>query len=222
VENVHYDTDLTDAQWAIVKPLLPRPAKRVRPPKDRRLILDAILYIVKTGSQWRYLPRSFGPWQTVFHIFRKWIHEEVWQRVNGALGSRVRKKAGRKPGPTAGIMDSQSVKSDPHGGPVGYDGAKKIKGRKRHIVVDVLGLLLCVLVTPADTPERAGGTSVIERLAGCFSRLRKLWADSGYCGENFARAIRLLRPLLGVEIVRPTAEQKGFAVQPHRWAMSLK
>ncbi len=88
-----------------------------------------------------------------------------------------------------------------------------------HIDIDVLGLILSVVVTSADTPERVGGTSVIESLAGCFSRLRKLWADSGYCGENFARTIRLLRPRLGVEIVRPTAEQKGFAVQPHRWVV---
>jgi putative transposase len=123
-----YDTDLTDDQWAYLKPLLPKPAKRGRPAIDRRRILNAIWYVVKCGCPWRYLPRDFPHWKTVYHIFRHWTLNHTWAALNAALRTRVRKQHGKRSRPTAAILDSQSVKSDGHGGAVGYDAGKRIKG----------------------------------------------------------------------------------------------
>jgi len=152
-----YDTSLTDAQWELIQPMLPARKPLGRPPTDRRRVLDAILHVVKTGVQWRMLPSDFTPWQTVFHSFRQWAKDNVWEAVNARLRGLVRKVDGRDCRPTAAILDSQSVKSDPHGGGVGYDAAKKIKGRKRHLLVDRLGLVLAVFITPANRTERDGG-----------------------------------------------------------------
>ena len=134
--------------------MLPQPKKRGRPPTDRRWIIDAVLYLTKGGIQWRQLPVNFPPWKTVYHVFRKWAADGTWSSINDVLRALVREKAGKRSRPTAAILDSQSVKSDPHGGNVGYDGAKKIKGRKRHLLVDTLGLVLGVHVTPASTTEK--------------------------------------------------------------------
>ena len=127
-----YDTNLTDAQWAYLNPMLPKPAKRGRPPKDRRRIIDAILYLVKCGCPWRYLPADFPHWKTVYHVFRQWVHNHQWAVLNDVLRVLVRKTHDKRSRPTAAILDSQSVKSAGHGGPVGYDAGKRIKGRKRH------------------------------------------------------------------------------------------
>src|SRR6185503_13627916 len=139
-----YDSNLTDAQWTLLKPMLPPPSKRGRPPTDRRLIIDAILYVVKGGIQWRLLPAGFPPWKTVYHIFRKWTLDYTWEAINARLRAHARAREGKRSRPTAAILDSQSVKSDSHGGLVGYDAAKQIKGRKRHLLVDTLGLVLGV------------------------------------------------------------------------------
>jgi putative transposase len=136
--------------------MLPKPAKRGRPPTDRRRILNAILDVVKCACPRRYLPTDFPPWKTVYHIFRQWTLNYQWAALNGALRTFVRKISGKRSRPTAAILDSQSVKSDGHGGRVGYDAAKRIKGRKRHLLVDTSGLVLGVVVTPASTTERAG------------------------------------------------------------------
>jgi putative transposase len=125
----NYDTNLTDAQWAYLQPMLPKPAQRGRPPKDRRRIIDAILYLVKCGCPWRYLPADFPRWKTVYHVFRQWIHNHQWAVLNDALRVLVRKTHGKRSRPTAAILDSQSVKSAGHGGRVGYDAGKRIKGR---------------------------------------------------------------------------------------------
>ena len=168
-----YDTNLTDAQWAYLKPMLPQPAKRGRPPKDRRRIMDAILYLVKCGCPWRYLPADFPNWKTVYHIFRQWVHNHQWAALNDALRLLVRKTHDKRGRPTAAILDSQSVKSAGHGGPVGYDAGKRIKGRKRHLLVDTLGLVLGVTVTPANTTERDGAQMLLGRVLagsrGCAS-----------------------------------------------------
>lgn len=152
----NYDTNLTDAQWTYLKPLLPKPAKRGRPPVDRRRIMDAILYLAKCGCPWRYLPANFPHWKTVYHVFGQWIANHQWAVLNDVLRVLVRKANGKRSRPTAAILDSQSVKSDGHGGRVGYDAGKRIKGRKRHLLVDTLGLVLGVTVTPANTTERDG------------------------------------------------------------------
>jgi putative transposase len=156
-----YPSDLTDAQWALIQPILPPPSKRGRPPGDRRPIINAILYIAKGGIQWRLLPHDFPNWKTVYHVFRKWTLDNTWEGINARLRAMVRKSVGKRCRPTAAILDSQSVKSDPHGGSVGYDAAKRIKGRKRHLLVDTLGLLLGIEITSADVPEREGAQTLL-------------------------------------------------------------
>jgi len=140
VKNAIYDSSLTDAQWAYLKPLLPKPAQRGRPPADRRRILEAILYVVKGGLPWRYLPTDFPPWQTVYTVFRPWTRNPQWAALNDAPRTLVRKTHAKRSRPTAAILDSQSVKSAGHGGNVGYDAAKRIKGRKAIGVVAGLPL----------------------------------------------------------------------------------
>jgi putative transposase len=212
-----YATELTDAQWAFLQPMLPPGSKLGRPPTDRRLILNAILYILKGGIQWRLLPAHFPPWKTVYHIFRKWSRDHIWEAINARLRAHARKDEGKRSRPTAAILDSQSVKSDPHGGAVGYDAAKRIKGRKRHILVDTLGLILSVLVTPASTPEREGGMALLSDALGWFTWLRLLWVDGGYSGDEFALSVKELRPKLEVQVVKRSDDASGFEVLPHRW-----
>jgi transposase len=219
MKNAQYDTSLTDAQWAFLQPMLPKPAKRGRPPTDRRQIIDAILYVVKGGIPWRLLPGDFPPWQTVYHVFRKWTRDYTWEALNAQLRAHVRKTHDKHCQPTAAILDSQSVKSAGHGGNVGYDAAKKIKGRKRHLLVDTLGLVLGVAVTPASTPERAGAQTLLAPLLGQFNRLRLLWVDGGYTGATFAQWVKDLRPKLKVEVVKRSDKVTGFKVLPRRWVV---
>jgi transposase len=219
VKNAIYDTSLTDAQWAFLKPMLPKPFKRGRPPTDRRRILDAILYIVKCGCPWRYLPSDFPSCKTVYHVFRQWIRNHQWAALNDALRTLVRQTHGKRSRPTAAILDSQSVKSAGHGGHVGYDAGKRIKGRKRHLLVDTLGLVLGVAVSPASTTERVGGQMVLERVLGWFAWLRILWVDGGYTGEAFAQWVKELRPKLKVEVVKRSDTTAGFKVLPRRWVV---
>jgi transposase len=214
-----YQSNLTDDQWAFMQPLLPLPAKRGRPPTDRRPILDAILYIVKGGIQWRLLPSDFPPWQTVYHIFRKWSLNHIWESIHDRLRAFVREAAGKRCQPTAAILDSQSVKSDCHGGPVGYDAGKKIKGRKRHVLVDTLGMILGIHVTTADVPEREGGQELLCRVLGTLAWLRLIWIDGGYSGQTFADWVKTIKPGLEVEVVKRTDDLKGFKILPRRWVV---
>lgn len=214
-----YETELTDGQWQYLQPMLPKSKKHGRPPADRRSVINGILYVLKGGIPWRLLPKSFPPWQTVYHVFRAWSLAGIWAALNDALRTCARAAAGRKTQPSAAILDSQSVKSDGHGGAVGYDAGKKIKGRKRHLLVDTLGLLLGVVVTPADCPERDGGQQVLQRVGAWFTRWRKLWVDGGYTGEPFAQWVRAQWPKLKVEVVKRSAIATGFAVLPRRWVV---
>jgi putative transposase len=214
-----YDTDLTDAQWTFLEPLLPKPRSRGRPPTDRRRVINAILYMIKGGIQWRLLPANFPPWQTVYHIFRRWTLNHNWEALNARLRAFVRQACGKRCRPTAAILDSQSVKSDSHGGAVGYDAGKNIKGRKRHLLVDTLGLVLGVLVTAANVPEREGGQSLLGRTLNWFAWLRLLWVDGGYSGPDFAQSVRSLRPKLSVEVVKRCDDTSGFKVLPRRWVV---
>ena len=215
----HYATDLTDAQWSLLRPMLPPLSKRGRPPIDRRLIINALLYIAKAGVQWRLLPHEFPAWQTVYHVFRKWMADNTWEALNARLRAMVRNSVGKRCRPTAAILDSQSVKSDPHGGVVGYDAAKRIKGRKRHLLVDTLGLLLGIEITAADVPERDGAQTLLARVLPWFSWLRLMWVDSGYRGPAFAQWVRTLRAKLEVEVVQRSDDVKGFKVLPRRWVV---
>jgi transposase len=214
-----YETSLTDEQWQLLEPMVPKPKKTGRPPTDRRQVIDAILYLVKSGAQWRLLPSDFPRWKTVYHVFRQWKRDKTWEAINDRLRARVRQQEGKRSRPTAAILDSQSVKSDCHGGKVGYDAGKKIKGRKRHILVDTLGLLLGIVVTPADTTERAGAQALLKRTLIYFTWLRLLWVDGGYAGSAFANWVKSLRSKLKVEVVKRSDDVKGFKVLPRRWVV---
>ena len=214
-----YDTSLTDAQWLVLEQMLPNPNKRGRPRTDRRWIIDAILYLTKGGIQWRLLPVGFPPWKTVYHVFRKWARDNTWESMNARLRALVREKEGKQSRPTAAILDSQSVKSDAHRGAVGYDAAKCIKGRKRHLLVDTLGLVLGVLVTPASTTERQGAQLLLGRVLAWFGWLRILWVDGGYTGDIFANWVRTLRPKLKVEVIKRSDKIRGFRILPRRWVV---
>ena len=185
--------------------MLPKPKKLGRKPTDRRVVINAILYVLKGGIAWRLLPKNFPPCKTVYHIFRAWSLAGTWAALNDDLRVCLRLGEGRNARnaqPSAAILDSQSVKSDGHGGLVGYDAGKKIKGRKRHVPVDTLGLLLGVVVTPANCPERDGAQRVLRRVGDWFKELRKLWVDGGYTGDNFAQWVRDQWPKPDVELVK--------------------
>lgn len=212
-----FETDLSDAQWAFIEPTLPPIQKRGRPPTDRRRVLNAILYIVKGGIQWRLLPPNFPPWKTVHSIFRKWTKSHTWTSINSRLRAYVREQHGKDCRPKAAVLDSQSVKSDPHGGEVGYDAAKRIKGRKRHVLVDTLGLVLAVRVTPADVPEREGAKELLRDALPFLTWLRKIWVDGGYSGADLAQWVREHRPKAEVEVVKRSDKAEGFQPLPKRW-----
>jgi putative transposase len=197
--------------------MLPKPRKLGRKPTDRRVVINAILYVLKGGIAWRLLPQNFPPWRTVYHVFRAWSLDGTWAALNDVLRICLRRSAGRNRQPSAAILDSQSIKSDGHGGKVGYDAGKKINGRKRHLLVDTLGLVLGVVVTPASCPERDGAQQVLQQVGDWFTRLRKLWVDGGYTGETFAQWVRNRWSKLEVEVVKRSDAVTGFTVLPRRW-----
>ena len=218
-----YPSDLTDRQWELIEPLLPEPpaGPAGRPPEhSKREIVNAILYLTRTGCAWRMLPKDFPPWQTVYRYFRAWGEDGTLDRVHDALRERVRaKREGRNPEPSAGIVDSQSVKGSDtvSKGTRGYDAGKKINGRKRHIITDTLGLLLVVMVTAASIQDRDGGRGILKLLKGALPGVRHIFADGGYQGQLIALAKRAFQVV--VEVVKKPAEQIGFAVLPRRWVV---
>jgi len=217
---VLYPSDVTDAQWALLQPLLRRGQHKLgRPPSDARTMLNGILYVMRGGIPWRFLPKEYGPWATVYGTFRRWKIARLWEALNDQLRAWVRVAVGKRSRPTGCILDSQTVRSAGHGGTVGYDAAKKTKGRKRHLLVDTLGLVLGVWITPASTPERAGAQGLLSRVLLWFSWLRIMWVDGGYTGSAFADWVRTIRPQLKVEVVRRCDDAKGFAVLPRRWVV---
>lgn len=219
-----YPTDLTDPQWPLLQPLFPSPKWQPggpgRPPCDRRRVVNGILYVTKTGCQWRMLPKEFGAWQTVYGYFNRWSRQGMWRQVMEALTRQERQRQGRQPTPSAGGVDSQSVKMANQRGPKGYDGGKNVNGRKRQVLVDTLGLLLGVLVTAADTGDREG---LIGLLTAYFSagiqRLRKLWVDGGYTGEALKAWVGALKQTHKMDLEVVERQGKGFQVLPRRWVV---
>jgi transposase len=198
---------MTDTQWAVIEPLLPPPGNTFgrggRPPKHpRRIVLDAIFYLVRGGVAWRQLPAGFAPATTVYDVFRSWVADGTWVRIHDALRDQVRLAAGRNPLPTAAVIDSQSVRGADTvpGNGRGYDAGKKINGRKRHIAVDTSGLLLAVVVTMAGIQDRDAAHRLLTMLRAKFSGISLVWADGGYAGRLVRWASTVLA--LAVQVVK--------------------
>lgn len=213
-----YATDLTDDEFALIGPHLPAPKRLGRPREvDLREVLNAILYLLRTGCPWRLLPKEFAPKSTVFGYFRRLWQDGTWPTLHALLVMAAREQAGREASPSAGIIDSQSVRTTESGGPKGYDAGKKINGRKRHILVDTLGLLLVLVIHSADLQDRDGLALVCRRLRRRLPWLRLVFADGGYQGET--AACTAAREGLRLEIVTREPGTRGFAVLPRRWVV---
>lgn len=213
-----YPTDLNDSQWDLIKEMIPKTRAGGRPRSlEMRAIVNAILYLVVGGIQWRMMPKEYPKWQSVYHYFREWRQTGLWKRIHDTLRARTREKAGRHKHPTAGCIDSQSVETTLVPGIRGFDAGKHVMGRKRHILVDTFGLLLAVLVTAASVSDPAGARQLLSRLGGFCKNLRKIWADGTYRGEllNWVAAHFRFR----IEPVLPPKGQKGFQVLPRRWVV---
>jgi putative transposase len=211
-----YPSDLTDSQWNLIRDLIPPPKLGGRPRTlDMRMVVNAIFYIVKTGAQWRMLPKEYPKWKSVYHYFRLWRNEGTWQRIHDNLRAKVRQRAGRHKHPTAGSLDSQSVKTTAVPGVRGYDAGKQINGRKRHILVDTLGLLLAILVTPASVQDRDGARLLLTHLGGFCKKLRLIWVDGAYRGQLLEWVAQHCR--FRLQPVLRSDDHKGFVVLPRRW-----
>jgi transposase len=214
-----YPSDTSDEQWELIEPLLPEVMSGGRPERHpRRAVVDAILYVVRTGCAWRQLPGDFPPWQTVYWYFNRWEQAKVTEKILPVVRGQLRVQEGREPEPSAGLIDSQSVRGADTVGrdSRGYDAGKKINGRKRFIVTDTLGLLLCVVVLSAGVQDRDGAKPV---LLDTYLRtpVRFVFADGAFAGRLLDWAHTILASTL--HIVRKPADQRGFAVIPRRWAI---
>ena len=211
-----YPTDISDETWEWIAPFL---AQRAGPGRKRtvniREVANAIFYLDKTGCQWEMLPHDFPDYRHVNYYYLEWTRRGIWDLVLERLREFARLIAGKQPEPTAAVMDSQSVKTTGHGEARGYDAGKQVKGRKRHIVVDTLGFLLLVIVTSASVQDRDGGVELCDRVQQRFVTIKKIWADSSYRGELVEYVQLWCRFIL--EIVKRSAAQRGFQVQPKRW-----
>jgi putative transposase len=219
--NKVYATDVTDEQWTLIEPLIP-PAKHGGAPRttNMRLVFNTILYINKTGCQWAMLPKDLAKRSTAFDYFRAWQKDGTWQTLLDTLRRQVRTEAGREPEPQKAAIDSQTVKGSEAGGPRGYDGGKKINGRKRHIIVDTMGLLLVVLVTSANVDDGTGAPGVLKLLSEEHkSRLDEIRGDNKYNNRTLDRYVEQSQAKYKITVVERPVGVQGLVHLPYRWVV---
>src|SRR5580700_3973750 len=214
-DHLRYGSDLTDEEWQVIAPFLPPPAKTGRRRFwPMREMLNAIFYVLRGGCPWRLLPRHFPPHQTTYRWFVRFRDEGLWESLSHQLVMLDRERVGREASPSAAVIDTQSVKTTESGGPRGFDAGKKVKGRKRHALVDTDGRALTLQVHPASVQDRDGSVPLLQASRGSFPFIQRVFADTAYLAERVANATRIV-----VEIVRKLPDQVGFTVLPRRWVV---